>query len=122
MASLRVLVVDDEHLIVETVAEVLSWDGHEVDRAGDGAEALARISERRPDIVVIDLMMPTLDGNATIAKLRADSATADLPIVLMTAAPPRMTDGGAHDALLVKPFDVVALRTALANALAARKR
>jgi CheY-like chemotaxis protein len=116
-----ILVVDDEPLILDTLAEVLSWDGYEVSRATNGAAALAAIAKRRPDVLVIDLMMPVKHGDATIRELRARADTANLPIVLMTAAPQAATEQ-LYDALLVKPFKVAQLRMALAAAVAVRRR
>lgn len=113
-----VLVVDDEPLIVDTLAEVLTWDGYEVDRAANGMEALAKIAVRLPDILLTDFMMPVKDGLAMIRELRAAEATANMPIVLMTAAP----QPGDYDVLLVKPFKAGALRKALEEAVALRKR
>lgn len=113
-----VLVVDDEPLIVDTLAEVLTWDGYEVDRAANGAEALAKIALRVPDILLTDFMMPVKDGLAMIRELRAVATTMHLPIVLMTAAP----QPGEYDVLLVKPFKAAALRKALEEAVAARRR
>jgi CheY-like chemotaxis protein len=58
----RVLVVDDEKDILDFVAMILADTGYEVDCAGDGSEALAKMRARRPDLVVLDLMMPVMDG------------------------------------------------------------
>lgn len=116
-----ILVVDDEPLIIDTLAEILLWDGYDVVRAENGAIALAMISQQMPDLLLIDLMMPVKDGAATMRELREGDGTKSLPIVLMTAAP---QNGAAplYDALLVKPFKVAALRTAIESALSARKR
>jgi CheY-like chemotaxis protein len=116
-----ILIVDDEPLIIDTLAEILTWDGYEVSRADNGATALELISERKPDVLLIDLMMPIKDGLATMRELRSSAETKDLAIVLMTAAP---QNGAApyYDALLVKPFKVAALRTAIEAAMHARRR
>lgn len=116
-----ILIVDDEPLIIEALAEILLWDGYEVLRAENGAAALASIAERLPDILLLDLMMPVKDGHATMRELRDGEGTKHLPIVLMTAAPSDR-DASLYDALLVKPFKVAALRTAIQKALAARPR
>jgi CheY-like chemotaxis protein len=116
-----ILIVDDEPLIIDTLAEILTWDGYEVSRADNGAMALEIISERKPDVLLIDLMMPVKDGLATMRELRSSAETKDLAIVLMTAAPQNSATE-YYDALLVKPFKVAALRTAIEAALSARRR
>src|SRR4051794_38240044 len=115
-----ILVVDDEPLIVDALAEILLWDGYEIPRAENVAIALAIIEQQMPDLLLIDLMMPIKDGAATIRELREGERTKDLPIVMMTAAP---QNAGAplYDALLVKPFKVATLRTAIESALSPRK-
>lgn len=115
-----ILIVDDEPLIIDTLAEILLWDGYEVSRADNGVSALAAIAASMPDVLLIDMMMPIKDGQTTMRELRDGESTKNLPIVLMTAAP---QDGAVplYDALLVKPFKVAALRTALEQALSARR-
>lgn len=116
-----ILVVDDEPLIIDALAEILLWDGYDVMRAENGAVALAQIEKQRPDVLLIDLMMPVKDGQSTMRALRDGDGTRDLPIVLMTAAPQNGAEQ-LYDALLVKPFKVPALRTAIEQALSARSR
>ncbi len=71
----RVLVVDDEARIREIVQGYLEADGFEVDLAGDGIEALRLARERRPDVVILDVTMPGLDGIEVLRRLRAESPT-----------------------------------------------
>ena len=82
----RVLVVDDHEMLRSGVSLALAAAGYEVDSAADGLAALAAVSHTRPDLVVLDLRMPVLDGYATLARLRADPATAAIPVVIATAA------------------------------------
>jgi two-component system, OmpR family, response regulator MprA len=103
---MRVLVVDDDPAVRESLRRSLSFNGYEVDVAGDGAEALARIGAQQPDALVIDVMMPRLDGLDATRALR--SAGNDLPILVLTArdAVADRVDGldaGADD-YLTKPF------------------
>jgi two-component system response regulator MprA len=103
---MRVLVVDDDPAVRDSLRRSLSFNGYEVDVAADGAEALARIGARQPDALVIDVMMPRLDGLDTTRALR--SAGNDLPILVLTArdAVADRVDGldaGADD-YLTKPF------------------
>jgi DNA-binding response OmpR family regulator len=78
----RILVVDDDDTVAEVVAQYLVHAGHEVERAADGIEALAAAAERPPDLVVLDVMLPGLDGIEVCRRLRA---TSDVPIVMLTA-------------------------------------
>ena len=102
----RVLVVDDDRAVRESLRRSLEFNGYEVALAGDGAEALASISGRGPDVLVIDVMMPRLDGIETTRALR--TAGNDLPILVLTARDSvgdrvEGLDAGADD-YLTKPF------------------
>jgi two-component system, OmpR family, response regulator MprA len=102
----RVLVVDDDQAVRESLRRSLAFNGYEVDLAADGLEALEAIARRRPDVVVLDVMMPRLDGVETSRRLR--SAAEDLPVLLLTARDAisdRVAglDAGADD-YLPKPF------------------
>jgi two-component system, OmpR family, response regulator MprA len=103
---MRILVVDDDPAVRDSLRRSLSFNGYDVDLAGDGAEALARIGGRQPDAVVMDVMMPRLDGLDTTRALR--TAGNDVPILVLTArdAVADRVDGldaGADD-YLTKPF------------------
>lgn len=82
----RILVVDDRLSNRELLVTVLSYYGHAVDTASDGADALARIRESMPDLVITDLLMPNMDGEELCRQLRADPATIALPIIIHTAS------------------------------------
>jgi len=106
-ASARhVLVVDDDRAVRESMRRSLEFNGYDVSLAGDGAEALASIGRTTPDALVIDVMMPRLDGIETTRALRA--AGNDLPILVLTALDSvgdrvEGLDAGADD-YLTKPF------------------
>lgn len=113
-----ILVVDDEHAIVESIVELLTWDGHSVLAASNGVRALEVLATRKPDVVLLDFMMPLKDGIETLRAMRNDSALASVPVIFMTAAPMSIpTDAPAYELLLVKPFGVEALREALRTVL-----
>ena len=113
-----ILVVDDERTIVETVVELLTWDGHTLVSASNGMRALEAIAKQMPDLVLLDFMMPLKDGIETLRVLRADPATASLPVILMTAAPMSIpADAPSYNVLLVKPFNVQGLREAIQTVL-----
>jgi len=99
-------VVDDDRPVLESLRRSLAFNGYEVDLARDGLEALARLAERRPDAIVLDVMMPRLDGLETCRRLRA--AGEELPVLMLTArdaVSDRVAglDAGADD-YLPKPF------------------
>jgi two-component system response regulator MprA len=105
MKASRILVVEDDTRLASTLERVLSAEGHHVDLAGDGLEALRRAREQPFDLVVLDIMLPSLDGVSVCRRLRA---TAQVPILLLTALAGtdervRGLDAGADD-YLVKPF------------------
>jgi DNA-binding response OmpR family regulator len=85
MSKKYVLIVDDDPDLVETVAMMLESKGYEVGKAYDGVEGEEAIKERRPDLLVLDVMMPRKDGYKLCAELKADSKTQDIPIILLTA-------------------------------------
>lgn len=103
----RILVVDDEFKIVDFVRRGLVYEGYKVDVAYDGATGLAQARQQPPDLVVLDIMMPGIDGLEVCRRLRA-SEWGDVPILMLTAkdsVPDRVAglDAGADD-YLVKPF------------------
>lgn len=116
-----ILVVDDERSIVETLEELLTWDGHTVLTAENGERALLVLDEQRPDMLLMDFMMPVKDGLQVLAEVRRRPELADLPVILMTAAPMSIPPSGPRfDRLLVKPFTVERLREALKAVLPAK--
>jgi CheY-like chemotaxis protein len=80
-----VLVVDDEESVRSLVIETLSEDGIELREAADGDEALAKVAARRPDAIVLDLILPTVDGFAVLDRLQSDPSTRSIPVVVLTA-------------------------------------
>ena len=109
-----VLAADDDEDILELVAFRLERSGYTVLRARDGEEALRVALEARPDLAVLDVMMPKLDGFELTRRLRADDATSRMPIILLTARAQDADvqagfDAGADD-YLRKPFSPQELR------------
>jgi two-component system, OmpR family, response regulator MprA len=103
---MRILVVDDDRAVRDSLRRSLEFNGYEVDLAGDGLDALDRIAARRPDAVVLDVMMPRVGGLEACRRLRSDGD--DVPILVLTArdsVADRVAglDAGADD-YLVKPF------------------
>jgi two-component system, OmpR family, response regulator MprA len=105
MAGSRILVVEDDPPLAATLERVLATEGYDVEAANDGNEALRRSKDRLFDLVVLDVMLPGLDGIAVCKRLRATGST---PILMLTALGGtdqrvRGLDSGADD-YLVKPF------------------
>jgi DNA-binding response OmpR family regulator len=105
----RVLVVDDDEVIRQLIAVNLTLEGFEVFTAVDGQDCLDRVSEVKPDVITLDVMMPRLDGWVTATQLRRNPETAGIRVVLITArAQEDDRDRGRQvgaDAYLTKPFD-----------------
>jgi CheY-like chemotaxis protein len=103
-----ILVVDDDPDILEALAEILEGEGYAVDRARHGQEALARIERRRPDLILLDLMMPVMDGWEFSQALRRRSGFEDIPVLVLSAdrqAGARARVVGARG-YLAKPFEL----------------
>jgi DNA-binding response OmpR family regulator len=99
-----VVVADDDADILNLVALTLERAGHQVHRARDGEEALELIRERSPDVAVLDVAMPRLDGLELTRLLRDDPGTRGVRVVLLTA---RVQDGGAEAGLAAGANDYV---------------
>ena len=119
VAGKRVLVVDDDPDIRELLFTALEDDGFEVVPAGNGQEALAIIETFRPDVIVLDLMMPVMDGWQFAAELRKRDE--EIPIVLLSAARDLRTHAKALSAaeIIEKPFDLGELLPKIARVASA---
>ena len=111
----RLLVVDDELSILEALRDVLSLEGYEVVTAYNGAEGLKRLSEALPDLVLLDLMMPVMDGREMLRRMREDPRLEELPVVIMSAGRISDAERGAACATLPKPFDLDHLLSTIAE-------
>jgi len=101
----RILIVDDEFGIADIVAEILTEHGYDASIAINGLLALDSMAAARPDLVLLDVMMPVLDGTRTLTAMRADPALADVPVIMMTALPEALPkDRRLYQAALRKPF------------------
>jgi len=117
----RVLVADDNPVSRELIREILENDDYEVIEAGNGREALERLREHQPDLALLDIQMPVLDGNAVIREVRADSKFSRLPVAALTAY---AMQGDRERALalgfnsyITKPIDIPAFRSEVARLL-----
>ena len=109
----RILVVDDDRDIARFIELNLNLEGFEVEVAYDGAEALEKATAHPPDLILLDVMMPVVDGVEVVRRLRAQSSTASIPVVMLTAKSLSADKvvgltAGADD-YIVKPFDTLEL-------------
>jgi CheY-like chemotaxis protein len=116
-----ILLADDEGSI-RTICRVnLETDGMSVVEAADGREALERIQRQQPDLVLLDVMMPDVDGWQVAADLAADPTTRDIPVVFLSARATREDKARAQElgavGYIVKPFDPVGLGAAVRDTL-----
>jgi len=116
-----ILVVDDNEVIRSLVKTILASQGMEIDSASDGDEALAYLRRRRPDVLLLDVGMPRVDGLEVLRQVRADPALHDLRVVMLTAVAntARFEKVYSHrpDGYLEKPFHVSDLIGAVRQAL-----
>ena len=109
----RVLIVDDDADLRGAMADILAAEGMTVLEAADGYEGLRRAREERPDLILLDLAMPRMDGFGFRAQQRADAALASIPVVVVSASDsPQVNEFGAAG-YLHKPFDLRVLLEAL---------
>ena len=105
----RVLVIDDEPAIADVLRMLLEFRGHEVLTADDGSRGFATAQRRSPDVIVLDLMMPVMDGFAALEALRRDERTAEIPVVILSALGSTDVRQRCHDlgarAFLQKPYN-----------------
>ena len=120
--SRRILIVDDEDDIREVAQMSLEMvAGWEVIPARSGEEGIRKAAEQRPDAILLDVMMPDMDGPTTFRRLRDLPDTASIPVILLTAkvqaADRRRFDGLGVDGVLAKPFDPMELARQIADTL-----
>ncbi|HEX5280972.1 MAG TPA: response regulator [Micropepsaceae bacterium] len=106
-----ILIVDDEYGIVQFLTDLLADQGYRAVTAANGKQALDRIEETKPDLVLLDFTMPIMDGAATLKALTDNPATRDIPVVMMSSFfEPTVTEAcGPYAAFLRKPFKVQAV-------------
>jgi CheY-like chemotaxis protein len=113
----RILIAEDDIPSRELLAEMLLGWGYEVAQAANGVEALALIERLRPELVLLDIQMPLLDGFGVIARIRNDPRSAALPVVAVSAHAmrddSRRIRSAGFDAHVAKPVDLEALRLLL---------
>ena len=121
-AAQHVLVCDDDALLADLLEHKLSGRGYRVTIARDGREALAMLADGRPDAILLDAMMPMVDGYEVLRQVRADAALKNVPVIMLTARKQESDIVGAlglgADDFIVKPFIPEELLSRLARLLA----
>ena len=119
MANGRILVVEDDDTLRDILAEALREDGYSVELAADGQLALELAQHWRPDMLILDLMMPNMDGEELVSSMRQAHGSRSVPIIVVSASRRAEEIGariGAHAALR-KPFDLLELTDSVIQAL-----
>jgi CheY-like chemotaxis protein len=126
MFKARILMVDDDHLIRQMTRDLLEIGGHFVKEALDGADALRQAAPFHPDVILLDLMLPDMDGYAVCRTLKVDPATRAIPVIFLTASNAidvtRRAAAAEVAACLTKPFALNALLAVVATTLEAAVR
>jgi len=106
----RVLVVDDEEDILTTITLSLKMEGYTIDTAVDGEEALTKARSINPDLIILDVMLPSLDGYQICQTLKCDENYCNIPIIIVTARAQKVDEARIKevkaDEYIIKPFDM----------------
>jgi len=122
MSRRRILVVDDDPRLLHVVSMYLGIEGYEVVTADNGEQGLAEVAAQRPDLIILDVMMPGLDGLECCRRLKSDEATRTIPVLMFTALSrdddvERGRVAGA-DRFINKPFSLIGLGAVIRSFLA----
>jgi CheY-like chemotaxis protein len=111
--TLTILVVDDEKSVRNSLLRMLCAHGHRAIGASDGIEAVQRALDERPDVILMDLLMPGQNGIETTRNLRRQPASARIPVVALSASPMRIDDSLLFQLVLAKPCSLADLLNAI---------
>jgi CheY-like chemotaxis protein len=114
-----ILVVDDEWAIAEVLESLLGDEGYRVIVANNGRQGLDRLAEWPPDLIMLDFMMPIMDGPATLAALKSNPTTAEIPVIMMSSLPEETVAERCqgYASFLRKPFRVASVLNAIEKAI-----
>lgn len=118
----RILVIDDDPRLIHIVSMFLDSEGHTIQTASNGAEGLELLKSFRPELVIVDVMMPDMDGTEVCRSIRADPEFGDIPVLLFTALSTaadveRARAAGATN-MITKPYSLEGLKNVVNGALA----
>jgi DNA-binding response OmpR family regulator len=121
----RILVVDDEPNIVQTLQDRLEMNEYEVVTAGNGREGLQKFEQERPDVILLDVIMPIMDGHEMLEMLRKQPGGQDVSVIMLTARSQTQDIARANacgiDDYIVKPFDLSELLEKIESVVEHRK-
>jgi len=120
----KIMIVDDEEDIVIIIGKVLKKSGYQFTTAVDGLECLKKLENELPDLILLDNVMPNMDGKTVLLKLKASKRTANIPVIMVTALADQehitsAQKGGAVE-YIVKPFDYTVMLKKIAQVLKAK--
>ncbi len=120
----KILLVDDEPDMTRVIGKSLEISGYEVIIANDGIECISKARDEQPDVILLDNVMPNMDGLTALQQLRSSKRTEDIPVIIVTALADedsiaKALNGGA-DSYIVKPFDYEMLLVRITMALESR--
>jgi CheY-like chemotaxis protein len=123
----KILIVDDERDIVTVLRLALEKEGYEVSEAYDGKEALEKVPQFKPDLILLDIMMPTMDGYTMNVKLKDNPETANIPVIIITGRGllkelMKQSKDAAITGYLEKPFTVAKLIVDIKNVFGDKKK
>ncbi len=106
----KILIIDDEYAILELLNVLLRDFGYEVMTASGGREGIALMHRAPPDLVILDFMMPIMNGADVLEEMRSDATLRDIPVIMVSAAPRAVAEANLpFQAFLSKPFEVAEL-------------
>lgn len=120
MPKKKILLVDDEPDLVEAVQVRLEANGYEVLTACDGQDGLDKIKEHKPDLIILDILMPKIQGDVVATVLKENESTRDIPVIFLTCLAEGVVQGGgiiAGNFFLAKPFTDNELLSMISKAL-----
>ncbi len=121
----KILVVDDEPNIVQTLQDRLEMNEYQVITAGNGREGLEKIEQERPDVILLDVIMPIMDGHEMLEMLRKQPGGRDISVIMLTARSQTQDIARANacgiDDYIVKPFDLSELLEKIESVVEHRK-
>jgi CheY-like chemotaxis protein len=122
MSRPRVLLADDDPRVLSVVSRYLSLEGYEMSTVADGEAAVAKATTEQPDLIILDIMMPGIDGIEACRRIRANAATAQTPVLMFSALSEEAEAArlAGADGMLPKPFNLPALAEAVKTFFASR--